>query len=499
MTIPGIVPRWEWRTFGSRYGIAEARFAAMTPTGVQESDEVYLLGGAGDNVKIRDDLMDIKVLRETDADGLERWEPVMKAGFPLNAADVARTFEALRLPIPALGRDAYTLEQFLDELVAPSGALRAVRVHKRRVRYRVNGCTSEVSDVVVDGIANRTIAIESEDAAAVVAAVASVGLDGFRNLSYPVGLRLTLDGAPERFAVLDVGTNSIKFHVGERLPERGWRRLVDRAEVTRLGEGLRAGGEITAEAQARAIEAIRGMVEEADGLGVRATVAVATAGLRMAANADDVVEAVRTATGLRIRTIPGEDESRLAFLAVKVGLGLADEPIAVFDTGGGSTQLTFGHGEQVDEQFSLYLGAVRITEQFGLDKAVGDDVIERAYAALDQELARLDGRAVPHTLVGMGGAVTNMAAVMHRMADYDPDRIQGSVIDRAEVERQIDRYRAADADGRRGIPGLQPKRAEVILAGACIVHTIMDKLGRDALTVSDRGLRHGVLVERFGL
>ena len=84
------------------------------------------------------------------------------------------------------------------------------------------------------------------------------------------------------------------------------------------------------------------------------------------------------------------------------------------------------------------------------------------------------------------------------MAAYDPDAIQGSVLDRAEIDRQIELYRTRDADERRTIVGLQPKRAEVILAGACIVRTIMDKLERDSFTVSDRGLRHGVLLERFG-
>ena len=85
-----------------------------------------------------------------------------------------------------------------------------------------------------------------------------------------------------------------------------------------------------------------------------------------------------------------------------------------------------------------------------------------------------------------------------RSATYDPDRIQGTVLDRAEIDRQIELYRTRDADARRSIVGLQPKRADVILAGACIVRTVMDKLGTDTLTVSDRGLRHGVLVERFG-
>ena len=77
-------------------------------------------------------------------------------------------------------------------------------------------------------------------------------------------------------------------------------------------------------------------------------------------------------------------------------------------------------------------------------------------------------------------------------------RVQGAVLDRAELDRQIELYRSRDAEARRGIVGLQPKRAEVILAGACIVWTIMDELGQQTFRVSDRGLRHGVLVHRFG-
>jgi exopolyphosphatase/guanosine-5'-triphosphate,3'-diphosphate pyrophosphatase len=89
--------------------------------------------------------------------------------------------------------------------------------------------------------------------------------------------------------------------------------------------------------------------------------------------------------------------------------------------------------------------------------------------------------------------------VSHGLATYEPTIVQGSVLDRAEIDRQIELYRSRDADARRTIVGLQPKRAEVILAGACIVRTIMDKLGKERFTVSDRGLRHGVLAERFGV
>jgi exopolyphosphatase/guanosine-5'-triphosphate,3'-diphosphate pyrophosphatase len=496
-SLAGIIPRWEWRTFGTRFGKADAAFAALASTGEQESDELYLLSGARDNVKVRADLMDIKVLREVNPDGLEQWIPVMKASFPLAAADVRRTFEALGLETPMLARDTYTLDQFVAELAGPAG-IRGVDVHKRRVRYKVNGCTSEVSDVVADGHATRTIAIESEDAAAVIEAVRSVGLGDYLNTSYPRGLSATLAGDPERFAVIDCGTNSIKFIVADRAPDGTWRTVVDRADVTRLGEDLDKTGVIGADALERAATAIAGMVDEAKREHAVAIAAAGTAGLRIASNAADVVAAIKDRTGVTIQVIPGEEESRLAYLAAQASLGIGQGSVVVFDTGGGSTQFTFGHGTKVDERFSVDVGAVRFTEQFGLGGVVSDATLAAALAAIAADLARIDGRPRPDALVGMGGAITNITAVKHGLARYDPDVVHGTVLDRAEIDRQIELYRTRDTEARRSIVGLQPKRADVILAGALVVRTVMDKLGRDWLTVSDRGLRHGLLVERFG-
>ena len=146
----------------------------------------------------------------------------------------------------------------------------------------------------------------------------------------------------------------------------------------------------------------------------------------------------------------------------------------------------------------MNVGAVGFTERFGLDGVVDEQTLGAARDAIAADLDRLDGRPVPDVVVGMGGAVTNLAAVKHQLATYDPSVIQGAALEAAEVDRQIELYRTRTADERRDIVGLQPKRAEVILAGALIVHTVLAELGRDLLTVSDRGLRHGVLAERFG-
>ncbi len=493
-----IKARWEWRSFGDRFGPAVQRLEALPPSGVQESDEIYLLSPLGGNVKIRDALMDIKVLREVDAAGLEQWTPVMKAAFALPADDAVKVLEALGLPPPATLPPSWSQDGFLAQFAVPGGPVRAVQVHKRRTRYTVGGCMAELSEVVANGLSTRTLAVESEDAAAVLRAVAELGLGGYTNTSYPRGLKALLDGEPQRYAVIDAGTNSIKFHIAEQAAGGVWRSLVDRAEVTRLGEGLVPGGAIVDAALQRAATAMAGMADEARRHGVRAIAAVGTAGLRMASNRREVLEAIRSRTGIAIDVISGDEEGRLAFVAATAGLARSRGSLVVFDTGGGSSQFTFGHDAAVDERFSVDVGAVRYTERFGLDRAVSPQVLGEALAAIAADLSRIGDRPVPDALVGMGGAVTNLTAVMHRLARYDATVVQGSVVERAEIERQIELYRTMDAQARRSIVGLQPDRAPVILAGACIVRTIMDKLGQPRFTVSDRGLRHGVLAERFG-
>ena len=498
-----IKPRWEWRTFGPSLTAKERVFA--TPEAVQESDEVYLLADGGteeaagaQSVKIRDGLIDIKTLHEVDARGLEQWSPTMKEPFPLSAADVGRVFAALLIQPPSLERSEYTTDQFLDELMSPADGVRVTRVHKLRRRYTVEGAMAEVSDVEADGQKTRTIAAESTDPEAVMAAIRTAGLGQHLNVSYPRGLSALLSGRAARYAVIDVGTNSVKLHVAERQADGSWKRLADRAVMSRLGEGLSPGGSIGTEPLGRTAAAIAGMADEARRTGATELVAVGTAGLRSARNGKDVVAEIEKRTGVAVEVISGEEEARLAYHATAVAAGVSDGRVTVFDTGGGSSQFTFGAGGKVEERFSVDVGAVRMTERYGLDGAVPLEGLSAALEGIGAELTALDGREKPDALIGMGGAMTNLAAVHLALATYDPDAVQGHVLDRAEIERQIELYRSQTADERRSIVGLQPNRAEVILAGACIVRTVMDKLGADSLRVSDRGLRHGVLLERFG-
>jgi exopolyphosphatase/guanosine-5'-triphosphate,3'-diphosphate pyrophosphatase len=174
--------RWEWRTFGDGLGDAETRLRALTPERVQESDETYLLSAAVDHaVKERDGLMDIKHLEQVNRDGLELWRPIMKSPLPISPAEAQAVFAALNLQAPALELASYDIAA-----IAGAGtAVTLVPVHKSRRHYTFQGCMAELTDVRTADGSTRTIAIESEDAARVIAAVRELGLGSRANVSVP--------------------------------------------------------------------------------------------------------------------------------------------------------------------------------------------------------------------------------------------------------------------------------------------------------------------------
>lgn len=196
MTAPEIcaTPRWEWRTFGPTLASLEAKIGAVADVAPHESEEIYLLNFAGpDNAKIRDGVLDIKQLQQVDSSGLELWKPMFKAAFPLSAALLQSALSVWRVPAPfRFEREAYTLEQFLSELVAPHGALRPVRVDKTRRAFSFAGCSAEFVRVHIDGLVQESFCIEDEEPARVIAALRELGLNSHANVNFPAGLKRAL-------------------------------------------------------------------------------------------------------------------------------------------------------------------------------------------------------------------------------------------------------------------------------------------------------------------
>ncbi|MBQ0072269.1 MAG: Ppx/GppA family phosphatase [Spirochaetales bacterium] len=301
-----------------------------------------------------------------------------------------------------------------------------------------------------------------------------------------------------RKAIIDVGSKSIKFFCGELAEDKTITTILDTNDIAALAEGMDASGMIQPEPMERNVAAVAAFAAKARELGAEEIISVGTAALRKAGNSAEFIQRVKDACGVEVRIIPGEEEARLSYLAILSGLPLEkDADLVVFDTGGGSTEFIYGKGTEMVKRFSVPLGAVRITENYLKSDPVTKEEVAAAIAQIDKEFAEAGVLGKPAKLVGMGGTVTSMGAVKHKMAKYNPDVIQGSSLTKEDIAAQIEDYSSRTIEGRKEITGLQPKRADVILAGACILKVITDRLDAESLTISDRGLRHGLAFDLF--
>lgn len=301
-----------------------------------------------------------------------------------------------------------------------------------------------------------------------------------------------------RKAIIDVGSKSVKFFLGELAEDKTIKTIIDTNDIAGLGEGMEESGNIQPEPMARNVAAVANFAKIAKENGADQIVSVGTAALRKAGNSAEFVAKVKEACGVEVKIIPGEEEARLSYLAILSGLPIEkDADLIIFDTGGGSTEFIFGKGTTLVKRFSVPLGSTRITEHYLKSDPVTAEEVKAAIAQIDKEFAEAGVEGRPSQLVGMGGTVTSMGAVKHKMVKYDPSVIQGSRLTKADIKEQIEEYSKRTIEQRRELPGLQPKRADVILAGACILDVITERLGADGLTISDRGLRHGLAFDLF--
>ena len=182
-----IIPRWEWRTFGKEFGASEEKIKSYELGNFKKSSEKYILTAktSEQNCKIRDDLMDIKSLKQVNADKLEQWYPTMKEAFPMKKEVIADLFKNyFMVEVPEFARDEYTYDQYLDELVKPAKDLEIVEVYKERSIYVISETTVEIAETQFNGVPNRTICVEHEDPELVMKVVRDLGLEGMPNINY---------------------------------------------------------------------------------------------------------------------------------------------------------------------------------------------------------------------------------------------------------------------------------------------------------------------------
>ena len=292
-----------------------------------------------------------------------------------------------------------------------------------------------------------------------------------------------------RIAAIDVGSNSVLMCIAEVSGPDDFRVIYDSARTTRLGEGLDRTGKLSPVAIRRTTEVLAECRRKAQLLGVGIAEAVATAAVREANNAHEFTDPARKALGIPVRPISGEEEARLTFLGV-AGPGAA-EPLLIIDVGGASTEIVLARGGEIVRCESLPVGAARLKEAIP-----SEDILRffvRVIEVIPADLHPEDVAGARTVLVG--GTATTLAAVRLSMTRYDPDRVEGTSFTTDEIRAMVASMQEKSVEERSLIPGLPANRAGIITSGGLVILQILEDLGLTEVTVSARGLRHGLLRE----
>ncbi|MGB9791233.1 MAG: Ppx/GppA family phosphatase [Thermacetogeniaceae bacterium] len=290
-----------------------------------------------------------------------------------------------------------------------------------------------------------------------------------------------------RYAAVDIGTNSTRLLIAEVEDGRVCPKFAA-LRVSRVGEGMVKGEGLRPEGVARTLQVLkeyRGLLGEH---GVDAWRVVATSAVREAANSAEFVDKVREETGLRVDVISGEEEAYLSYIGACGALPEAEGAVVV-DIGGGSTEFTYRRAEAGKDVLvcrSVPVGAVRMTER---------PVLLDGILALMKEVLDEIGGLRTKRLVGVGGTVTTLAAVDQGLVTYDWRRVHGYRLQREAVERILFRLAAKTIEERKGVPGLQPERADIIVAGTTILWAILGYLEAPEITVSEADILYGIILE----
>jgi exopolyphosphatase/guanosine-5'-triphosphate,3'-diphosphate pyrophosphatase len=281
-----------------------------------------------------------------------------------------------------------------------------------------------------------------------------------------------------RVAAVDLGTNSTRLLVAD-VEDGRVEEIERRLAITRLGESVDRRRRLLPTAIARVRNTLVDYRRTAERHGAERVLAIATSAVRDAENGEAFLGEVECSYGFATRLLDGDEEAMLTLRGVSAGREISDGTLLV-DIGGGSTELVLTEANGAGFHDSLDIGCVRLTERFGEDVDACAGQVREALPELGVAQA-----------IGVAGTVTALAALDLGLVEYDPDLVHGRRLPRAGVERQLERLAALPLEERRRVPGLEPERAPVIVAGAVILREILDAYGLDQFEASERDILDG--------
>ncbi|MHC1699059.1 MAG: HD domain-containing protein [Geobacteraceae bacterium] len=301
----------------------------------------------------------------------------------------------------------------------------------------------------------------------------------------------------KRLAAIDIGSNSIRCIVVEVVNGGSFRILDDEKATVRLGESLGDGKGISPVAWERAMENLLRMKKIVDGYGVVYVEAVATSAVRRASNSEEFIRSVAERTGIRVVVIPGEEEARLVSLSVLHNFEMEGVRYGMIDIGGGSLEIVTALGNKVEEYYSLELGAVTLTEKFLHHDPILDVELQKLAKHVRNSLKDvLEGEdAKARCLVASGGTITSIAAMTVAARGETYDSVHGYEILRSDIVHLLAMLARKSVKERKAIPGLNPDRADIIVAGVAVIEELMKFFGANILRVNERGIREGLILD----
>jgi len=302
-------------------------------------------------------------------------------------------------------------------------------------------------------------------------------------------------------ASIDIGSNTLRLLIAEGRTSGPLKPVRVERRITRLGERFLPARILQPPAMARSIAALRDFAQLMAENGVQHYLAAATAVVREAGNGAEFLYRVEEEAGLRVRLLSGTEEAELALRGAASVTAAGDTPIALFDIGGGSTELIRqgAEGRPGMESVSLPIGVVHLTETFLREDPPGLEACGRLAHHVRNILGAVSFSAPMGRLlwVGTAGTVTTLAAMYLELQHYDPDRINGVVLERPWLVDLCNRLAGAPVAARRGIVGLEPGREDIILAGALVTLELMERFRFSQVKASDAGLLEGLFLELF--
>src|SRR5207302_5603390 len=301
---------------------------------------------------------------------------------------------------------------------------------------------------------------------------------------------------PPRLAAVDIGTNSMRLVIAEVQPDGSYRVLDQDREMTRLGRRLYASGRIGDGPMEQSLQTLGRMKAIAEGFGVSELRAIATSAVREAVNGRDFVREAWRRHRVRIEIVSAEEEARLAFRSAIRHYDLDDRLTAIVDIGGGSTEVILAAGGVVEQMVSLPLGAVRLAERYGKSDPLRPKHWKALRRGIDEAIDETIGTPpfAAEVMIGSGGTFTNLVEMAQAEREGNVTHARDYPLNRAEVMRLLARLRETPLEARRQIPGLNPRRADIIVAGVAVIARLTKRLGTQRVLVNDRGVRDGLLL-----